>query len=280
MANLARNLFELSSAPVAQLYSDRGTAEILILGNSRAYHHFFDQEWSRETGRDVKSYALPGASMELMEAFLKDYIDRYGPPLAVIVEPSNLIVGNEQIPNLKMLSTFSTRIDALLWRDFGRDSVAGRLMNLYRYNSTGYLNVLHKIVTKYQQPHLYGQITEDKLRRVEENTGAPRFLSEPRNIESLHRIAVLADQHGINLTLATTPVLAAYLTSPNEMPRWLDEIRNVLLPGQPMHDFSGAIIDVSLFYDAAHLNEAGTRRLFDIMLEDSFFQHLTSDSPT
>lgn len=279
LAALAQATFNYSSVPIAKLYSGRGEADVVILGNSRAYYHFFAEQWSAATGLDVRVYALPAGSMDLMEAFLADHVERYGSPAAVVIEPSNLIAGNEQMPNLKILSTVSPRVLGLLARNYQDDVIAGDLLHLYRFNSSSFLNLLHKSIVAFQQPVLHGVISQEKLRRVRANRSPERFAVERNNLESLRRTARFAAENGIALSVVLSPVLEAYVSN-DGIARLRTPVETALRPGQRLYDYSRAVDSTGSYFDASHLNQAGVRRLFETMQRDGFFRYLEDAAAT
>ena len=69
-----------SSLPITELYFGKGKADILIIGNSRAYRHFNEKLLSNELNKKVKVLAMQGASFEFLNILIFDYINIYGFP--------------------------------------------------------------------------------------------------------------------------------------------------------------------------------------------------------
>ena len=83
-------------------------------------------------------------------------------------------------------------------------------------------------------------------------------------LEELRRIVELAESHGSELILISTPTLLGELPG-------ADAVRVALAEqfeanGIPYHDFSNAIDNPALFHDHDHLNDDGVRHLFEIHL--------------
>ena len=47
ISKLLISLTNFSSLPYAKIYTDRAQSDILILGDSRAYHHLNDYDWTK-----------------------------------------------------------------------------------------------------------------------------------------------------------------------------------------------------------------------------------------
>ena len=79
-------LTKFSSIPEARLYNGTLDSSIIIVGNSRAFRHFYDNEWSNVLSKSVKSISKPGAPLVHLETLLNDYSDIYDFPKKIIIE--------------------------------------------------------------------------------------------------------------------------------------------------------------------------------------------------
>lgn len=274
LASLGTWALKFSTMPDAELYTQRGKADIIILGNSRAYHHFPEKSWSEATGKKVRVYAIEAASMEYMEAVLFDYIDRYGNPERIIIEPSCLTWGNDMVQNLKVFAAKSERLDILLKENYPEDYWASRFFHLYRLNTTGYLNILHKIIVPYQQPLLAGQISESELDKVSHIKEDTYFRNKPPNIESLKRTIQMLSEKGVPVDIIVTPVVDKIFSSEQHVSHWVEEIREIIGTQTGFYDFSGEIKDSELFKDRTHLNQKGVKRLFQDIKQSGYFEQV------
>ena len=85
------SLSKYSSLPYAKVYTERAKSDILILGDSRAYHHLNEHDWTFTSGYKTFSLSMTGSPMLLQEVLLKDYIVKYGNPKLIAIELNALI---------------------------------------------------------------------------------------------------------------------------------------------------------------------------------------------
>lgn len=265
---------DYSTLPHARLYSDRGKADVLVFGNSRAFRHFDTKALSEKLGVQVANYSILGGSMELMSVFLKDYIDRYGPPKAIIVEPSCLNWDNSQLKNLRVLNNRSDRLAALTKQEFPKLYYAGVLSHLFRFNGTQYLSILHKVVKPFRQEFLSGTVPTDKMETILTQEWAPYFWSRFNNEPALESVLGLAQKHNINVEVIITPVFSQYMNTRKEFPEWLKALKEKIEPFGSVSDFSHEIEALSYFRDAVHLNGAGVALFTQILQEKGVLARL------
>ena len=70
---------KFSTLPYAKLYNRKLESNILILGNSRAYRHYYENDWSSILNLNTTNLSLPGAPLIHLEAMLDDYVNIYYP---------------------------------------------------------------------------------------------------------------------------------------------------------------------------------------------------------
>ncbi len=110
--------------------------------------------------------------------------------------------------------------------------------------------------------HRDTNLVQKSVQRFFPDGTSPEHLE--KYLEELRRIIVLAQSHGSELTLISTPTLLGDLPG-------ADAVRIAIAErfepnGIPYHDFSNAIKDPALFHDHDHLNDDGVRHLFKTRL--------------
>ena len=270
-ARIIDRAYDFSSMPDAMLYSGRGKADVVILGNSRAYHHFNDKDWSQELGLGVKTYAIEAASMEYNEALLKDYINIYGPPDVVVLELSCLTWDNGQVMNMRSLSLRSEHISKLLKEEYPKAYYIGKVLNLFNYNSTSFLNVLHKIFVTYKQPILSGQVDLGSVDKLISAEPKKYFLNKGHNLESLKNIQKMSQLNGFDLHLIVAPFMKELINSQDGYEDWVKSLKEEYVNDAVILDYGKRIIDNSYFKDLTHLNESGVKELHKLLRDDGYF---------
>ena len=81
---------KFSTLPYAKLYNRKLESNILILGNSRAYRHYYENDWSSILNLNAANLSLPGAPLIHLEAILDDYVNIYGEPQYIFLELDSL----------------------------------------------------------------------------------------------------------------------------------------------------------------------------------------------
>ena len=94
---------KFSTLPYAKLYNRKLESNILILGNSRAYRHYYENDWSSILNLNTTNLSLPGAPLIHLEAMLDDYVNIYGEPQYIFLELDSLTTNLEIIPSFKFL---------------------------------------------------------------------------------------------------------------------------------------------------------------------------------
>ena len=250
--------------PLAELYSGRGAGDILILGNSRAVRHFDAGALTAATGLGVKNYALLGASVELMEVLLSDYIDRYGAPKMIVFEISCLSYGAGQEVAQRLYRRDSPGLDRLLHVANPPLHYASQAISLLDLNSYTFLNTLHKVVVPYPSTMLPGQIEQGEAERAAASMPLPYFSILPSNAAALRRIAQLAKANNIALVPMLTPVLPELQTRLVETEAFVADA--TAATESPVVNLTGMRLPAGSFHDPVHLNTIGAMQIQDAVL--------------
>lgn len=266
-------LSKYSSLPYAKIYTERAKSDILILGDSRAYHHLNENDWTLASDYKTFSLSITGSPMLLQEVLLKDYIVKYGDPKLIVIELNALISPLDKILSLKYLGLMSENFQLLMSKYYYKHYLLCKTFNLFFLNSIDYLNSLHKIFVKYNQPMLSGIISEDELKIVKENKYLPYFQNKNYNVESLERIIEDYGKH-IKLIFIITPFNKTFLEKQYEKEKWIQQVKELIPSNMQLYDYSKSIINNEYYFDDRHLNDKGVKNLLDIMKRENFFENL------
>lgn len=263
---------DYSSLPLAKLYSGRGAADVLVLGNSRAFRHFQEDRLGDALGMKVSNLAQLGGSMASMEAILEDHIARYGPPRAVVIEPSCLGHDDSHVRNLRVYARRSERLRMLLQHSAPAIAVAGEMAHLFALNGAVYLNLLHKVVVPYRQKMLEGSGPLDAVQAA----GRPYFHSLPRNLAALERILDRLAGQGTHVEVVVAPVFTGFRATGAGYDAWLSDVaRRVGTRGRTT-SYADLPLPPSAFRDPVHLNREGVDLFFRRLAADGVLARLTS----
>lgn len=243
-----------SSLPIAELYFGKGKADILIIGNSRAYRHFDEKLLSNELNKKVRVLAMQGASFEFLNVLIFDYINIYGFPEKILIEVSCLSSGNDQIQNNRFMYHKSEGIRNMLKLNYKRDYIIGKLSNLFFLNTSEFLNAFHKIFVNYIQPPLFGEVSKNEIQDFMNKKYKPYFLIKNNNYIKFNNLNEKL-KNDVQIISLISPTSKAIIERQVEMIPFIKRIKSV--SHQNFYDFSDTFDDYKFFSDLLHLNEEG-----------------------
>ncbi len=265
---------KFSTLPYAKLYNRKLESNILILGNSRAYRHYYENDWSSILNLNASNLSLPGAPLIHLEAILDDYVNIYGEPKYIFLELDSLTTNLEIIPSFKFLMFFSKNYSELLKKHYRKVYFISNLLNLYKLNSNEYLNIIHKIFKNYEQPKLYNKISFNQLEDFRKSSRIKRFISKDYNLQSLERIIKKYSEKS-DIVFLISPfhpeVIKKYEKEINNWKMKIEKKNNYQIR---IFDFSNSIKDDKFFNDPYHLNNMGVKKLKKILLSERFFEKI------
>ena len=279
LTNIFFSLLNYSTLPHAQLYSGKGKTDIMILGNSRGYRTFNDNDFENKINKKTKNYSVIGSSTKINEIIIKDYIDIYKePPKIIILEISSLLSENEALKDFRIFGYKSKRVANLVKKKYPKMYYAGNLTNLFQLNNSTFFNGIQKIFITYKYKSLNGYMKMDfnninssgNTFKKEEYSYEP-YLHE--NITSLNRIILLCKENKIKLYLLIAPFYPKKLkVEEKSYNAWLKKIKENFKE-IPIINFAKSLNEIKYFYDWKHLNKEGTEKFQEI-----FFNHKYSKS--
>ncbi len=263
-----------SSFPYARLYNNDLNSHIVILGNSRAYRHFYENDWSKILEKQVANLSVPGAPLIHLEAILDDYVSIYGLPDNIIIELDCLNTNTELLPSFKFLMFFSENYSLLMKEYFKSNYYISNFVAMFKLNSIQYLNSIHKIFVEYEQPKLYNKLRLSDLNDFKVSKKIDRFNSKSYNIKALERILKnYSNKSQINFIISPfhPKVFDKY---GDDFEEWKEEINKITKRKINILDYSKSILDDKFFNDPFHLNNLGVTKLKNELLLDNFFKRI------
>ena len=265
------SLLNKSTLPHAKLYAGNGQTKIMILGNSRGYRSFDENYFSKITKRKTINYSLLGASMQIHEIIIKDYLDIYNEyPKVILIELSSLTEGgNDAIKEFRVFGYKSKRVSNFVKNIYPKIYYGGKVSNLFQFNNSTFFNAIQKIFIPYEFKTLKGVMNSIiDINTINKNTFNINNDYYDENIKSLNRIINLCEEKNIKLYLIIAPYYPERLKfEENEYNLWVkktnENIKNI-----PIIDFSMNIKNVRYFHDWKHINKDGVQ-LFNKILFDN-----------
>ncbi|NQV61954.1 MAG: hypothetical protein HQ502_19965 [Alphaproteobacteria bacterium] len=262
-------LLNLSENRFARLYNGGEPDRIVIIGNSRADRHFPSSLLSAMTGKPVLNLGLGSVTTMEAEALLADFIEHNGQPALVIVEPTNLIVENAGLRDLRLFASNSKRLRAILRTQEPRLYWAGEFSHLFRFNNPMLVRVLKNIGRAQGDRLLHTTVTTQLVAQLEGAT-PPLMINQPKNEAALARIIGLSKQHGFPLHMVITPFLPGH--GPSNVDAWINQLSRQYGDLVPIWNYANAIDGMEYFTDRLHLNARGVVRLLNLMQSDGHFR--------
>ena len=265
------SLLNKSTLPHAKFYAGNGQTKIMILGNSRAYRGFDENYFSKITKRKTINYSLLGASMQIQEIIIKDYLDIYNEyPEVILIELSSLTEGgNDAIKEFRAFGYKSKRVSNFVKNKYPKIYYGGKVSNLFQFNNTTFFNAIYKIFIPYEFKTLKGVMNSiGDINTIKKNTFNINNDYYDENIKSLNRIINLCEEKNIKLYLVIVPYYLERLKfEENEYNRWVQNI-NENIKNISIINFAKSLNEIKYFYDWKHLNKEGTEKFQEI-----FFNH-------
>jgi hypothetical protein len=217
----------------------------------------------------VSNLALPGSSIECMEARLLDYVEIYGLPKMVIVEATtSLHVNNHAFKEQRCFMLYSKRIGRIIRRDYPVLYYAGKVFNLFNYNCGTFLNALHKIVKPEPELTLKGVIAEKEAKNMQKRAKS-FFKITDNNKKALKRIVELSRKKGFGLRIILMPILAKY----SDYEQWKRSLEEIIGKDVGLWEFvSNNSFKREHFINYTHLNKSGVKILFELLEQKGFFK--------
>lgn len=238
----------------------KSDAEILILGSSRAMHHYNPKTLSDSLGLSCYNSGLGGYGIFLNYAVLRERIKKHLPKIVILDLSPNVIVDNKSYTKLNVLLPYFNKYSS--FRDIiCLDPKFSKLelnSNLYIYNSTLYEFARNNFVKKGKNNNGYipkkGQLNILNFK--------PFFLRketiDKNKILYLNKIISLCKTNNIELIGIVSPTFLKF----DQENRIINQLKNIFEENEiDFFDFSSytkLYSNSRYFYDQIHMNNLGS----------------------
>lgn len=200
------------------IYGDNGgqKEEIIILGDSRAEHHYNSQMISDHTGKTVYNYGSDGQSVFYNYAVLRKLLDSYIPEKVIYEISLTELVNNQQSYDrlLYFLPLENKYADNIVKKHSNSFKLfVTKLFNSYKYNSTVFI-----ILKSYLSPKEYFAGYQPLSKKMKEDsytytTLLDRNTNYPLDSMKIHyfeEILKLAEEYNFDMEFFISPTLTIY----------------------------------------------------------------------
>jgi len=301
-----KQLTEKSQFRYSRLYQGKAKADILLVGNSRGLI-FYQPHIEKITGSKTFNISYNGMPINLAEVLVKDYLEKYPAPKQMILDVSMCDRLNKTlISGFNIYTPYSPRMYDLVHLNDTTGAVAGKIVNIYRYNSEifqrsmFYLNktdedwlldrVINDAMVEGITDYVPDTIKIERRYTIKPEDRKERLLKEVSNqvISKVNRMVTgktneedeivkgvmdhlvstveFAKAKGVDVQLVINPYYPPYLDKLVNLDLLKTEAERAT--GMKVHDYSGAVTDKEGFGDYQHLNKAGSRIFLDKLKAD------------
>lgn len=260
-----KQLTENSQFRYSRMYTGRGEADIVLLGNSRGLN-FYQPFIEKQSGKSTLNLSYNAMPVNIGMALLKDYLDLYEAPEHLIVDVTFLDRENDElVRDFRVYGQFSDRLDSILAvRD---PSIYGgtKFSHLTKYGG----EVAQRMLFYYSKVDTNWIVDRVISRQVAE---ASADLEPYRNDYNLNRIRQLAEvaksfeAAGTKVHFVINPYYPAFKKSITNLDSLSNDVRK--LTGISVLDYSGSISGDENFGDYQHLNKAGASIYIERLVSD------------
>lgn len=255
----------------SRMYTDRGAADILLVGNSRGLI-FYEPYIEKITGKNTMNLSYNGMSVDLMNTLVQDYFELYNAPEQMIVDVTMCDRINDQLTSgFNTYSIYSENLENLILERGGNMGYGAKVSHLFRYNSEIFQRALYYSNKTDKDWLLDRVINQNMIDGVDDLE--PYFIDlEPDSTdinylpENLKSLIDIAKEKGTEVHLVINPYYPPFAKHIQNLDEFKTKIEQYT--GMKVNDYSTAVTDVKGFGDYQHLNKTGARIYLDKLKAD------------
>ncbi len=268
LALVLARVVEASNIRFSALYRGGLTADVVVVGDSRAVNAFNAPMMAARLGKTVFNAGYNGISMVVAEALVADYFDHNQPPKHLLIEVTTLGTDNDVLKGLSPYMGESTRLHDLLAREAPVMAHALRVSHLYRYNNELFLRALYYLRRSDQAWINQGAMAEVQMQAPRARKATHPIPVDGPGFVALQGILRLCKRRGVQPVLVISPYLPRYLANRPHWNQWVQTLAARLGADVPLHDYSQHLTEPADFADPIHINHRGSQKLLLAILQD------------
>ncbi len=248
----------------SRLYSGQAGADLLLVGNSRGLT-FYEPYIEESTGYSTCNLSYNGLSMDVANALVQDYLERYPAPRLLLLDITICDrPNNELLAGFSTYAPFSTRLASLIRDSLPKMWGGNQVSHLTRFNNEIF------------QRALFHRRNSDKNWLLDRAI-SPKLIAEvsqhhyplevhPVLIAQLRAAVQAAQARGVQVQLVISPYFPGFAQNVTN----LDALKSAveLATGLPVQDYRQALSDPADFGDFMHPNRTGSLHYIDLLRRD------------
>jgi hypothetical protein len=250
---------------------EKQEADILILGSSRAMHHYNPDIISDTIEMSCFNAGFDGQGILYQKALLDVMMERYSPKMVIFDIKLNELEKKESVyDNLSMLGPYLKR-HPVLWNTLSLKSPFEKIKHLskiYPYNS------MFTAIVKGNLPIKTNDVSDNGFTKVEgvwtdglEEEFYEEEILDKNNINAFNQMIINCKNADIKMYVVLSPVFSKHINNSNSINYIIKQCEKEKIPYLSYAN-NDLYLDSKLFKDAMHLNSAGA----DLFSSD--FAHL------
>ncbi len=257
-------LTERSEFRYSRLYSDRGKADIVMIGNSRGLN-FYQPFIEQQTGRTTLNLSYNAMPADLGCTLLDDYLQRYGAPQDLIVDVTFLDRDNSELEQeFRLYAPYSKGIDSLVHRAGNSIYYGTRVAHLTRYGGEVAQRMLFYL-KKTDEDWLLDRAISPTMVQDAQQLEPYRSNYTDARIHRLKRTVDAYKSAGARVHFVINPYYPAFARSISNLDSL--DARVEELTGVPVSNYATIISEDRYFGDYQHLNKEGALVYLQTLIE-------------
>ncbi|MCU0348888.1 MAG: hypothetical protein MUC59_18250, partial [Saprospiraceae bacterium] len=250
----------------SRLYNGTEAADVLFVGNSRGLS-FYQPYAEEKTGLNTANLSYNGMPVSLAATLVMDYLDRHPVPKVMVMDISlmdSVRMDNKLAYQFNHYSQYSERLSNLLKNEFPNDYYAGKVSQLYRYNSEVFQRTFFYwkksdkdwLLDRVISPSMVANVDEHKILR---------FHYDKKMVEKLAEMVKYAQAKGTKVELVVNPYYPPFIPKIGNLDTLMTDL--TAATNLPIKNFSNAVQKTEDFGDYQHVNKEGAKSYLDKLIE-------------
>ncbi len=257
---LKKHFFNISSGTYGRINEGlKSDSKVLILGSSRAMHHYDPNILSKNLNISCYNSGLGGHGLFYEYAVLNERIKNNSPDIVILDLSPNILIDNRSYSKLNLFLPYYNKYQSFkeIIKLDPKFSNLELISNLYIYNSTGYDFIKNYLQKSIKNNNGYIPLQD----QVNPNDFIPFFLQSEKidktKIDYLNKIISLCKKNNIKLIGVVSPTFIKFDRN-NRIINKLDSIfKNHNIDFYNYSDFPKLYKKPIYFRDQLHMNRLG-----------------------
>jgi len=246
---------------------------IVIMGSSRAQHHYVPSLFRLTFGKSCFNAGLDGAFIEYHEALLELVLKRYVPELLILdISASEFDESDSRLQAISKLLPFYAQSDELhsLVQRTGPMERIKLMSRIYPFNS----EIIQLLLPYFVGPDILPDYPDGYIPLFKAGSLPPTPIEEPGQVEldafatsSFRGFISRAKENGVSLFVVVSPSLRRYQRATRSIDYARSLCEAAAVPFWDMSETVSILQHPEYFYDRTHLNDRGAREFTRLVID-------------